>query len=160
PTLIRSSMVAILVAINSQPGLPMPVQRHPRPVTTRNVEVLQPGKVLWDREVGGFGVRRQRDTRVYFLKTRTNGRQRWITIGAHGAAWTVVTARREARRLLGEIASGKDPAAAKAAAKGAPFVDDLIERYLAEHVVPHNRPRTARTVRQIINSRIRPALGK
>jgi len=42
-----------------------------------------------------------------------NGRQRWLTIGLHGAPWTPDTARDEARRLLGEVVKGHDPAAAK-----------------------------------------------
>jgi hypothetical protein len=30
---------------------------------------------------------RQRIRKVYLLKARLNGRQRWITIGEHGAPW-------------------------------------------------------------------------
>jgi integrase len=42
-----------------------------------------------------------------------NGRQRWATIGRHGSPWTVETARKEALRLLGQIAEGEDPVEVK-----------------------------------------------
>ena len=58
-------------------------------------------------------------TVVYILKYRTlDGRQRWHTIGRHGAPWTPDMARDEARRLLGEVVKGDDPARAKGEAQG------------------------------------------
>ena len=55
----------------------------------------------------------------YALKYRTGeGRQRWHTIGRHGAPWTPDTARNEAQRLLTEVVQGKDPAAQKLAMHG------------------------------------------
>jgi integrase len=80
-------------------------------ITVRTVASLEPGSQVWDTSVRGFGVRRQRGDPVYVLKYRIAGRQRFKTIGRHGSPWTPDTARREARRLLGLIASGKDPAA-------------------------------------------------
>ncbi len=67
--------------------------------------------------VRGFGVRRQRDQATYVLKYRVFGRQRFVTIGPHGAPWTPELARREAKRLLGLVANGKDPADEKAKAR-------------------------------------------
>jgi site-specific recombinase XerD len=49
----------------------------------------------------------------------------------HGAPWTPDTARDEARRLLGEVVKGHDPAAAKEAVRKAPLVEELIDQYLA-----------------------------
>ena len=46
------------------------------------------GLWLWDTEVRGFGVRRQKHVAVYVLKTRIDGRVRWLTIGPHGSPWT------------------------------------------------------------------------
>ncbi|WP_420969652.1 hypothetical protein [Bradyrhizobium sp. B120] len=37
------------------------------------------------------------------------GRQRFVTIGPHGAPWTPALAPKEAKRLLGLVANGKDP---------------------------------------------------
>jgi Arm DNA-binding domain len=59
------------------------------------------------------------------------GRQRRFTIGRHGA-WTPDTAREEARRLLGEIVRGADPAAAKREAREAMTVAELCDAYLAD----------------------------
>ncbi len=64
------------------------------------------------------------------------------------------------RRILGAIADGADPAAVRDSTKGAPVVADLAARYLAEHVDVHNRPRTAKTVQQIVEGHLIPALGK
>src|SRR3712207_9161177 len=100
----------------------------------REVRALGPGQVVWDAAVRGFGCRRQKGTAltyVLFYRTR-EGRQRWFTIGRHGAPWTPDTAREEARRLLGEVAAGRDPASEKRAARDALSVAELCDRYLAE----------------------------
>ena len=56
------------------------------------------------------------DAVSYFLKYRTpEGRQRWHTIGRHGAPWTPDMARDTATALLGEIVKGSDPAGERAA---------------------------------------------
>ena len=90
-------------------------------ITVRTVQGLKPGETIWDgghREaVRGFGVRRQRGDPVYVIKFRVFGRQRFVTIGPHGAPWTPDTARREAKRLLGRVADGRDPQAEKAEAR-------------------------------------------
>jgi integrase len=100
----------------------------------REVRALGPGQVVWDALVPGFGVRRQKGVSVsYVLFYRTRaGRQRWATIGRHGAPWTPETAREEARRLLGAVASGRDPAAEKRAARDAVTVAEMCDRYLVE----------------------------
>jgi integrase len=101
----------------------------------RNVTALQPGEVLWDSMVTGFGARRQRSPAItYFLFYRTAGRQRWLTIGRHGAPWTPETARIEAKRLLGVVAGGKDPASAKEAHRQAITISDLCDQYYADAV--------------------------
>src|SRR5215475_8313283 len=92
-----------------------------RVITVRTVRALKPGATIWDaghREaVKGFGVRRQRGDPVYVIKYRVFGRQRFLTIGPHGSPWTPDRARREARRLLGLVADGKDPQAEKIEAR-------------------------------------------
>ena len=66
----------------------------------REIRALAPSQTIWDAAVPGFGARRQRGEAIaYVLKFRTaEGRQRWHTIGRHGAPWTPETAREEARR--------------------------------------------------------------
>src|SRR5215471_1367936 len=101
----------------------------------REVRALRPGETMWDTTVSGFGARRQTGTAVsFFLKYRNaDGRQRWHSIGRHGAPWTPETARAEAKRLLGLVAAGADPAEARSARKEAPTVAELAARFLAEH---------------------------
>jgi integrase len=67
----------------------------------------------------------------YMLKYRTvDGRQRWHTIGRHGAPWTPDMARAEARRILVEKAEGSDPAGKKQETRKAATVADLCNIYL------------------------------
>jgi len=100
----------------------------------RHIKSLQSGEVVWDSAVIGFGARRQRSEAVsYFVFYRTvGGRQRWHTIGRHGAPWVPDTPRDEARRLLGDVARGEDPAGAKQAVRKGVTVGELCDRYMAD----------------------------
>jgi hypothetical protein len=53
----------------------------------RQVRGLKPGETIWDPSLPGFGARRQKGEAVsYVLFYRTQeGRQRWFTLGRHGA---------------------------------------------------------------------------
>ena len=128
----------------------------------REVRALGPGETVWDATVPGFGARRQTGAAVsFFLKYRNaEGRQRWHSIGRQGAPWTPEAARAEARRLLGLVAAGADPAAERSARKEAPTVAELAELFLAEHVETKRKPRTAREYRRLIGNVILPALGR
>jgi hypothetical protein len=106
PTDLRSNVVANLVANPSQTkGLEGVM------ITIKAVQGLGPGETVWDTNVKGFGVRKQLKRPVYVLKYRHAGKQRFVTIGPHGSPWTPETARREAKRLLGAVAGGRDPRA-------------------------------------------------
>ena len=116
-------------------------------ITIRTVQALAPGEALWDaghkEAVRGFGVRRQRDQATYVLKYRVFGRQRFFTIGPHGSPWTPEKARREAKRLLGLVADGKDPADTKvqASLQAADTLRKVADQYL-EVAKKKQRPRT------------------
>lgn len=105
-------------------------------ITVRTVQALKPNETIWDAQhkeaVKGFGVRRQRGDAVYVIKYRTFGRQRFVTIGRHGSPWTPEMARREAKRLFGLVATGKDPQAEKAEARdrAADTLHEVAEDYL------------------------------
>ena len=129
-------------------------------ITVRTVEALLPGEIAWDTELKGFGCRYRSENRHYVLKARVDGRQRWITIGRHGSPWTPETARREARRLLGQIAEGHDPAGSRDDAKAVVTVDDALDRFIAEHVNSKLRRTTAANYGKTIKTVLRPALGK
>ena len=64
---------------------------------------------LWDTELPMFGCKiTPKGRRVYLLQYRINGRSRRYTIGIHGAL-TDREARKIAKRLLHDIALGRDP---------------------------------------------------
>jgi Arm domain-containing DNA-binding protein len=120
---------------------------------------------IWDADVRGFGLRvRPTGHRVYVVEYRagTGGRaspKRRVTIGRHGSPWTPNAARREAERILGLVAAGADPAASKAALRGAPTVGDLVARYMAEHVTPRRKAGTAGLYHGLADRFIVPALA-
>ena len=104
-------------------------------ITLKTIAAISQDSTRWDEgkgAVAGFGARRQKgDAVAYVVKYRTvDGRQRWATIGRHGAPWTPEMARDEARRILGEVAKGGDPASTKREARQASTVAELCDAYL------------------------------
>jgi integrase len=133
---------------------------EPVRITKRVVDGLSPGETAWDAEFSGFGVRCQRRDKVYILKTRVSGRQRWFTIGRHGAPWTPETARREALSLLGSIARGDDPSTARERKTQSWTVKELIGLFLDEHVAPKRKPRTEVLYRDYLERLVLPRIGR
>jgi len=76
--------------------------------------------------------------------------QRRFTIGAVGQI-TPEAARTRARTILGAVAHGKDPAAEKAGERAAATVSELADRFLAEHVEPKLKSKTAALYRDMLN---------
>jgi integrase len=141
-------------------------------LTLKTIASLPPGSILWDHGKGavtGFGARRQKGEAVaYLLKYRTAaGRQRWHTIGRHGAPWTPDMARAAARRLLVEVATGADPAGQKQDERKGATVADLCDDYLeaakAGRVLTRRKlakkTSTLTTDASRISCHIRPLLG-
>jgi integrase len=100
----------------------------------KDIRAIKPGEIIWDDAVRGFHARRQQsDTVSYMIVYRTSeGRQRWQTIGRHGSPWTPDTARDAAKRILGQVVGGADPAAEKQAKRKAASVAELCDLYLAD----------------------------
>jgi integrase len=65
-----------------------------------------------------------------------------------------------ARRLLGEIAEGKDPAAVRDAQRAVPTFKEFSERYLTEYAVPRKKPRSVEEDRRNLRLHIWPELAK
>jgi integrase len=138
-------------------------------IGVKAVEALGHNSTIWDTTVTGFGARRQSGPGVAYVVTyRTaEGRSRMQTIGRHGSPWTPDTAREEARRILGDVARGKDPAAAKREKRAAPTVDELCDLYMKEAAAGRlltrrgiaKKPATVDTDRSRIDCHIRPLLG-
>jgi integrase len=135
-------------------------------ITKRAVDAVRVNgayEFLWDTDLKGFGLKvTAGGNKVYILQYRRGGRcvptQR-VTIAAHGRL-TPEQARKEAARLLGIIAHGADPAAARAADKAAPTVITLAERFLAEHVATKTKPRTAAEYRRLMAMIVLPTIGR
>src|SRR5262245_29500809 len=127
------------------------VKRLPLPATGN--------KITYDPVLPGFGVRVTAAGHRAFVLTYWNraGRQRRYTIGSF-PDWSVTGAREKARKLKRTIDDGGDPLAELMAERGAPPVNDLIERFFEEHV-SRKRPHTQHAYRHAIERHIRPALG-
>jgi integrase len=137
-------------------------------ITKTSVDRLEPWTVLWDTDVKGFGVRRNgADGRHYLLRYRFGGKQTFRKIGRHGSPFTPDTARNEARRLLGLLATGVHPAAQ--APQSEDFASEverylthkqglkayaMVERHLRKHAAPLHRLRFGeidrRTIAQVL----------
>ena len=134
-------------------------------LTLRTIEALEPRPgaqyVAWDREIRGFGVRvSPAGARTFIVKYRLpSGRVRWATIDRVGVV-TLDQARRRARQFLGVVAAGDDPLRRKDAARGAPTLAAVADRFLEEHVEARRKPATVRLYRLAIDSHIRPLLGQ
>jgi integrase len=136
----------------------------------RDVRMLPLNSEIWDAAVSGFGARRQRSEAIaYVVLYRTpQGRGRRFTIGRHGAPWTPETAREEARRVLGRVAQGEDPAGDKQLARAAETVADLCDAYIADaeagrlltRVKRPKKPLTLRSDKSRIEGHIKPLLGR
>jgi hypothetical protein len=103
----------------------------------RTVETPESGGVTyWDNDpkVIGFGVRVYAGGgRSFFVNYRIDGRERRFTIGAF-PRWSVTAARERAKELRTEIDRGHDPAGQKGDRRDAPTIQDLIDRYVDEHL--------------------------
>jgi len=130
-------------------------------ITKRRVDAAANGSIIWDGEIRGFGLRvSAKGARTYVLKYRIGGVQRWLTIGRHGATWTPDTARREARKLLGEIQAGKDPAKEKSEHRAAESFAAFTDRYLSEYANVHKKASTVTDETRLLNKHVLPMLGK
>lgn len=75
------------------------------------------GQVIWyDASMAGFGLRASPGKRSYICEARVHGKTRRVTIGS-SAVFTYEKAKKEAQKLLGQMAGDVDPNAVKAEAK-------------------------------------------
>lgn len=71
-----------------------------------------PGRVIWDKQLIGFGLKINENSKTYIFQYRMGGRgsrSRTLTIGKHGSPWTPDLARNEAERQTILVRQGKDP---------------------------------------------------
>jgi integrase len=103
----------------------------------RNLDVSKTGpRTFWDNDpkATGFGIRLNRGgSKSFFLNYRVEGRERRIVIGPH-PRWSVAAARERAKELRREVDRGSDPANDRRERRNAPTVQDLIDRYVSDHL--------------------------
>lgn len=131
-------------------------------LTKRTVESLAPTDrdfLVFDDELPGFGVRVMPSGRKTFLvQYRAKGRTRRVKIGTFGAL-APEAARTEAKKLLGDIARGENPAEDIAHDRRAPTLAAMCDRFMDQHAAIRCKPRTQHDYRKIIDRVIRPKLG-
>jgi integrase len=110
--------------------------KHPVRLTNRFVAKLTGTEMWWDDDpkATGFGVRSYPGGgKSFFVDYRLNGRQRRYTIGPY-PRWSAEAARERAKELRRGIDQGDDPAGNKRERRTAPTVQNLIDRYIADHL--------------------------
>jgi len=146
-------------------------------VTKRAVDALRLGEqdqFIWDKDLPGFGLKMTpTGTRTYLVQYRIGGRKgrtRRVTIGQHGRPWTdsrtaetrsltPEVARKEAKRLLGLVTAGEDPAEERTKARQAITVAELCDLYLSEGVAT-KKASTIAMDRTRIRRHVKPLLGR
>lgn len=135
-------------------------------ISKRLVDNLQPAAreyFTWDSDLAGFGIRVQPSgAKSYIVKYRAGtGRSaptRRVTIGAVGKI-TPDQARAVAKKMLGAVTQGSDPANERAAEKRSVTVRELAELFLTEHVNAKRKASTVALYRDILNRLVVPRLG-
>ncbi len=137
-------------------------------ISKRVVDAAKPGQTeftVWDSELKGFGLRvRPSGARSYVVLYRPAGEGRRaavrrVTIDAAGKI-TPDEARLAAKRIIGSVAHGEDPAAERTQARRAATMKDLAEAFLSEHVEAKRKPATAAKYRYVVEAFILPAFGR
>ena len=104
-------------------------------LTKRTADLATAGDrvtAIWDEELRGFSLRVYPNGRkVYVVKCRIKGQQRFITLGQHGPV-TADQARARAYNILSEAKNGRDPAKELDQARKAPTMKGLGERFLED----------------------------
>ncbi|CAL4869982.1 Tyrosine recombinase XerC (plasmid) [Asticcacaulis sp. MM231] len=114
---------------------------------------------LWDDELRGFGLRIwPTGHKVYLVKCRVKGRQRFITLGPHGPV-SPEQARSRAYNILSEAKKGRDPAFELDQMRKSPTVKALCERFMRDHVAVRCKPRTQAEYQRNVDLFIVPRIG-
>jgi integrase len=135
-------------------------------VTKRTVDAAkarESDSYVWDQELAGFGLKvTPAGRKVYLVQYRLGGRKgrtRRVTIGRHGEL-TPTAARAEAKRLLGEIAAGRDPAKGNDKTRADQSLALVLEQFMTAHVRPKLKARTAAEYQRTARLHILPRLGR
>ena len=114
---------------------------------------------IFDADIRGFATCIYRGGgRAFTFDYRHAGRQRRMTF-ARWPEWSVTAARDRAKELRRIVDAGGDPLGDRDLSREAPRISDLIERYIAEHVV-RLAPRNAADQKSMLPKLIAPHWGR
>ncbi len=116
--------------------------------------------VVWDASLPGFGVRAKGSgVKTFVVQYRNpSGRSRRISLGNLGKV-TLDQARKEAVKLMGQIAAGADPAEERRVRLRSETVAQLADLYMREHCAGRCKPSTMASHVWILGKIIKPELG-
>jgi integrase len=128
-------------------------------------------RITYDLDLPGFGVRVTPagvKSFVYVYRSPETGQSRTYTIGrftnGHDNRWPAAKARKEVvkfRRTHADPAGDRQAKRLEIEAdRRAETMNQLCDRYIAEHVKPNKRPRSVHDDLLVINSYVRPVLGQ
>jgi len=130
-------------------------------IEERRAAVARAGKeaVCFDDGLPGFGIRlKPSGAMTWTLQYRCkNGVSRRVKLGAY-EVFGYEAARKEAKRLLGAVARGEDPATERKTGRHAQGMNDFLDQFLERHAA-RRKERSASEYARLVNQCIRPSLG-
>jgi len=134
-------------------------------LTKRVVDAAEVGtkdRYIWDTSLKGFGLKVTPSGRkVYLVQYRLGGRKgrtRRVTLGQHGTL-TTEEARGLAKKNLGQVSSGTDPAVELDKMRAGSSMTALLDRFDEQHIEVKLKPKSQEDYRRNIRLYIKPALG-
>ena len=134
-------------------------------LTKRMIDKLEPGSkdaFYWDTDITGLALKvTPKGKKTFLIQYRLGGRgapTRKVFIGPYGTV-TLKKAQKEAVRLLGQVADGKDPALERRLARDRSTSDrfsDVADEFIDKHV---SKYRTAKETERMIRSDVLPKWG-
>lgn len=129
-------------------------------ITQAAIKEALPGDVLKDNVVRGLQVRVfEKSVGFYFYYYTRLGEQKRPKIG-DVSSLSLPAARRIATQWAAVVAAGRDPSKSRQAARRAPTLAGLWQRYRVEHLEALRRPKTVHEATLVWKAMIEPALGK
>lgn len=117
--------------------------------------------VAWDSSLPGFGLRAKASgVKTFVIQYRNrSGRSRRLSLGNLGKV-TLDQARKEAVKLMGQVAAGGDPAEERRMRLRSETVSQLADVYMKEHCAGRCKPRTIEAHTWLLEKLIKPRLGR
>jgi len=111
---------------------------------------------IWDTDLKGFGLKiTPKGRKVYITQYRIGKRSRRVTLGIHGTL-TTEEARQLAKRSLGKVSSGVDPAHERDVANADYSIEALFQAFEEGYLRIRVKPDTAKDYRRVFEHYIFP----